>query len=96
MKMNLVYGQIHRNPLIPKIKQKIRAYLRINFIIFKRELDERLVQNLPVNELTAPYHGVQEYKPPTVASIRVQSDLVKRNINKSELLKATSSFSASM
>jgi hypothetical protein len=52
-------GLIHRNLLMQKIKQKIRAYLRTNFKIFKRELDERLEQNLPINELTAPYHGVQ-------------------------------------
>jgi hypothetical protein len=79
-----------------KIKQKTRAYLRTNFKIFNRDLEERLAQNLPINELTTPYHGVQEYKPLTVASIAVQSDLVKRNINKSERLEATSSFSASM
>jgi hypothetical protein len=79
-----------------KIKQKIRAYLRTNFKIFKRQPEERLVQNLPINELTTPYHAVQEYKPPTATSTGVQSDLVKRNINKSELLEATSSFSASM
>jgi hypothetical protein len=57
---------------MPKIKQKIRAYLRPNFKIFKRQHEERLVQNLQINELTNPYHGVKEYKPPTAASMRVQ------------------------
>jgi hypothetical protein len=54
-----------------KIKQKIRAYLRTNFKIFKRQYEERLVQNLQINELTTPYHAVQEYKPPTAASMKV-------------------------
>jgi len=62
-----------------EIKQKIRVYLRTNFKIFKRQHEERLVQNLPINELTTPYHAVQEYKPPTAASTRVKPDLVKRN-----------------
>ena len=62
-----------------EIKQKIRAYLRTNFKIFKRQHEERLVQNLPINELTTSYRVVQEYKPPTAASIGVQPDLVKRN-----------------
>ena len=64
---------------MPKIKQKIRVYLKTNFKIFKRQHEERLVQNLQINELTTPYHAVKEYKPPTAASLRVQSDLVKRN-----------------
>jgi len=59
-----------------EIKQKIRAYLRTNFKIFKGQHEERLVQNLPISEMTSPYNAVQEYKPPTAASIRVQSDLV--------------------
>ena len=85
-----------------KIKQKIRVYLRTNFKIFKRQHEERLVQNLPINELTTPYKAVQEYKPPTATSIRVQTWLTEINVtmdkhnNRSELLEATSSFSASM
>jgi hypothetical protein len=57
---------------MPKIKQKIRAYLKTNFKIFKRKHEERLVQYLQINELTTPYHAVKEYKPPTAASMRVQ------------------------
>jgi hypothetical protein len=64
---------------MPKLKQKIGAYLRTNFKIFKRQPEERLVQNLPINELTTTYHAVQEYKPPTAVSVIVQSDLVMRN-----------------
>jgi len=62
-----------------EIKQKIRAHVRKNLKIFKRQHEERLVQNLPISELTTPYHAVQKYKPPTAASIKVQSGLVKRN-----------------